>query len=198
MNLWQPTSTAYTFQSPREPVPLTLTMQHCRAVADDEDDLIRTYIAAARGMVEHDTGLCLIERHARYQFQHWPDRVIELPLWPVQSITAIRYIDDESDSNEIDDADYLAHTDARPAAIHRLTDNWPDIVAHRPDAVTIELVAGFDNQSNFPPDQARQAILMLTAHWYKNRESAVIGTTSGDVAMAYDRLVESLKLRRYP
>lgn len=38
------------------------------------------------------------------------------------------------------------------------------------------------------PPELDQAMLLLVAHWFQNREAAVVGTISGDLAMAVKEL----------
>lgn len=38
-----------------------------------------------------------------------------------------------------------------------------------------------------------QAMLLLVGHWYQNREAAVVGTISGDLAMAVKELAGPLR-----
>lgn len=45
------------------------------------------------------------------------------------------------------------------------------------------------------PDQmgltsdVRQAVMMLVAHWYANREAVVVGTITADVPLGFERLL---------
>lgn len=52
-----------------------------------------------------------------------------------------------------------------------------------------EYIAGYEEI----PAQVRQAILMLIGHWYDNRTSVMVGTTSAKVEMATDVLLRAYK-----
>ena len=194
-----PTSTVITDSSPAEPVGLELMRNHCRVVADDEDKLLQHYQLAARKMVEQSTGLSLIRVTARHRLRCWPaGRTIELPLRPLVSVESITYLDPDGESVEWA-GEWWADSDHSPGLIW-LTPAaaWPGVINDRGDAITITYTAGHDPSSLPAPEQAVQAILLLVGHWYRNRESVVVGTINSDLQMGYDRLINSITPARYP
>jgi hypothetical protein len=42
----------------------------------------------------------------------------------------------------------------------------------------------------------RQAVLMLVAHWYENREAIVVGTISSEVSLGVNQLLSPYMARR--
>ena len=40
-----------------------------------------------------------------------------------------------------------------------------------------------------PPEDVEQAVLMLAAHWYENREATLVGVTAQQVPFGYDSII---------
>ena len=182
-----------------EPVSLELAKANARVVVDDEDALIRRKIAAARKAVEDESGLHLVRKTVRHRLTHWPGNVIEIPAWPLVSVESITYRDAAGVVQTLDPATYNVDVDRRPGVIWLAPDaSWPALQANRSDAVTITGTVGFDAVENPPPEYAAEAIQLLVAHWYRNREAAVIGTINSELEVGYQRLLDLLSETRYP
>lgn len=184
-----------------EPVSLELVRQHCRVVASDEDELLRSYMRTAREMVESESGLHLVRKSVQEIRSDWPcRRVLELAAWPVASVTSVKYLDPDEEEQTLDpQTQYRSSIVGRPAYLSLApTVSWPSVALDRPDAVRIEYECGFDLGSKPAPEPARQAILLLVGHWYRSREAAVIGTINSELALGVERLVDQLRDYRYP
>lgn len=184
-----------------EPVSLELLRQHCRVVASDEDELLRSYLRSARELVESESGITLIRKTVKELRSDWPcRRVLELSLWPIISVTSVKYLDENEEEQTFDpETEYRSSTLGRPAYLSLAPQvAWPTVALDRPDAIRIEYECGFDLASKPAPEPARQAILLLAAHYYRNREAAVIGTVNSELQLGLDRLVDQLKDDRYP
>jgi uncharacterized phiE125 gp8 family phage protein len=184
-----------------EPVSLQLLRQHCRVVASDEDELLRSYLKAARELVESESGLTLVRKTARELRSDWPcHRVLELTAWPIISVTSVKYLDGLEQEQTLDPStQYRSSTLGRPAYLSLApTASWPSVVLDRADAIRIEYECGYDQATKPAPEPACQAILLLAAHYYRNREAAVIGTINSELELGIDRLIDQLKDHRYP
>ena len=62
--------------------------------------------------------------------------------------------------------------------------------------VLVTYVAGYGAAASAVPQRAKQAILLLVGHWYRQREA--VGRAEGEVALAYRRLIRSLCVGVYP
>lgn len=91
-----------------------------------------------------------------------------VPLPPTQSVDAIRYFDAAGVFQTLDPAAYAVRgTD--PAVIMRANTAWPT-VQKRPDAVQIEITAGYGDFSIHVPPMLRHAIAAYARHLFDDRE----------------------------
>lgn len=112
---------------------------------------------------------------------------IYLPLWPVSSVTSLAYVDEDGVSQTLATADLQIELLSQPAALYPLADaEWPRSQRDRQRAVTIRVIAGGNAQT---PAMVKHAVKLLVAHWFRNRETILIGTVSSEMAKAVDALV---------
>ena len=181
-----------------EPVSLAEAKRHANVVASDDDLLIAALIQAAREQVESDTSRALVNQTWRLKLHDWFADLIELPRPPLQSVTSIKYLDADDVEQTLPVAYYKVDADRTPGVIWKAPDyTWPTVSA-QPNAVTITYVAGYGAAATAVPARARQAILLLVAHWYRAREAVMVGSVGQEVALAYQRLIHGLRVGNYP
>jgi uncharacterized phiE125 gp8 family phage protein len=179
-----------------EPVSLSEVKRHANVVATDDDGFLSSLIAAAREQVESDTGRALITQTWRLKLHDWFGDLIELPRAPLQSVTSIKYFDADNVEVTLPAAYYDVDADRTPGVIWRDPDyTWP-MVSDQANAVTITYKAGYGDAAATVPARAKQAIALLVGHWYRSREA--VGTVGTEVALAYQRLVNGLRVGNYP
>lgn len=162
--------------------------------APDADSVLARFIRSASEYVEEATGRVLIARTITKTLDGWPTvvsgndewwdgvrdgaigsdapRWVELPGYPLASITTVTTYDQASAASEWDAAgNYFADTGAMPGRLV-LADGaiWPGPLRSAA-AVTIEYVAGYASAAMVPAPLSL-AVLQLAAHWYENREAA--------------------------
>lgn len=136
---------------------------------DAEDDVVEGCIKAALAYAEKWTGTAFQSQVWELVLDAFPDASdeIEIPFGPVLSVTSVKYID--GDGIEQTTTDY--ETDLTPgdrAWIIPIVD-WLTPM-ETVNAIVVRFVVG-----DTPPDDVRQAILLLTEHFYDNRAA-----TSGE------------------
>lgn len=181
-----------------EPVSLLAAKHQANVVADDDDPLLEAYIQAARELVERDTCRSFITRTLRYRGLAFPcEDWLALPSPPLQSVTSIKYYDSDNVLQTLDAAEYSVDTDREPGVVW-LTygSSWPDTY-ERHDAIEITYNAGYGDDEDDVPMRARQAIQLIVAHWYRNREAVTVGVTK-EIEIAYRALTNSLRVLTYP
>jgi len=150
-----------------EPVTLAEAKAHLRLEIDADDGLVAALIAAARSAVENETRRVLMAQTWRTAFSDWPEAGVALPVVPVLSVEAVRWLDDDGAATVLDEEDWLFDPGEERVRL----------LAAEPDAASFEIdfIAGYGETGGAAPAPLRQAILMLLAHWYEHRSAAISG-----------------------
>jgi uncharacterized phiE125 gp8 family phage protein len=173
--------------------PITLEQAKLRAglswtsggsPADPRDDLMLSFIKAARSKVEHDTGLALITQTRDVYFDAVRGTVIVLPwqCMPLQAVTSIETIDTAGAVHVMDPASYVVDGAGGRIALAQGA-SWPsNLRAFQP--WTITLVAGWEDAATLAADAPAltHAVGLLTAHY---------ATTGRDVVLEDRRVIET-------
>jgi uncharacterized phiE125 gp8 family phage protein len=152
--------------------------------AEAEDETVETYT-----LEDHIADLIATARESCEEYQNrayltqtwelWLDAwlpVITLPRPPLQSVESICWYDREHQAHTIDPADYFADTNSEPGRVFPLKP-WPAGV-RAAGGICITFKAGHDEEAKVPR-RVRQAILLLVAEWYLNREATSLTGKSG-------------------
>lgn len=176
------------------PVTLAEVRMHCRVDGDDEDALLSGLVLAAVSHLDGWSGIlgrCLISQTWRQTFDAFG--VLSLPF-PAQTVTAVTYVDPAGAVQTLAPTDYQLREFPGGSAVEPFPGaSWPSAAA-RAGSVAVTFVAGYGPASSDVPAAIRQAILMLAAHWYENREAAVVGATATDLPFAVSALVGPYRL----
>lgn len=178
-----------------EPVSVEDLKLHARIDSGFEDSKLQAYITAARLMVEKDTRRALCTQTVVAYYDFIPAYIV-LPVAPVQSITSIVYYDSLNTQQTLASTEYESDLYAEPSLIRPAYGKaWPTTY-ERFNAVAVTVVCGYGAASAVPED-AKQAIRLLAAHWYENAEATITGTISKELEFAYTALVARLKWGDY-
>ena len=153
-----------------EPVTLAEAKLHLRIGHDDDDDFISTLIVSARRVAEAQTGLALIAQGWSCFRDGWPETgVVDLPLAPLIAIGAVTVFGEDDSAAIIDPANYYADAVSRPPRLlPRGSRLWP-VPGRLGNGIEIALTAGFGAAPSNVPEDLRNALKQLVAHWYENR-----------------------------
>lgn len=180
-----------------EPISLEEAKKHLRIMPDetDEDDLIASLIAASRETTENLTGRALITRSLILALDAWPpEKEIRLPEPPVQSVTAIRYIDCTGVEQTLTPDYYILDTFAEPARIlPAFGMAWP-VTRNQVNAVQIEYKAGYGDTAGKIPKSLLSAMKLLIGTLYEFRETVVSGTIITEVPGAVKSLINPYRV----
>lgn len=170
------------------PVTQAEAKAHLRVDGTDEDDLIDALVLAATSAVEEATGRALVTQTWDYAVSQ-PSGKVMLPLHPVASVSTLAYYDTDDNSQTLTVSDYYLFKGPDKAWLEPKDNvDWPEM-KDRADALTVTFTAGQAVAS--VPQALKQAILLLVAHWFENREA--VGDTS-ELPLAYDYLISQHKL----
>lgn len=174
-----------------EPVSLEEVKLFLRLLPDDtsEDNFISGLITASREYCENFTARALATQTIMLYLDSIPSEV-EVPMPPLQSVDKIEVIDADKAAHElIVDTDYMIDSGEISSII--FTANAQEVAAHLYpiNPVQITCTVGYDADI---PVSIKQAMLLLVAHWYENREAVA---TNGEVGERIALGVRSLCLQ---
>ncbi len=162
-----------------EPITLEEAKAHLRVDIEDDDQLILNLITAARQKAESILKRALITQTLIYYPDDFPDEdYIELPMPPLQSVTSIIYTDYAGTATTMTvTTDYVVDIKKEPGRVVLAYGQvWPSTTLTVTSPIAITFIAGFGTPEDVPM-AVKAAILIITADYYENRESYVIGQT---------------------
>lgn len=177
-----------------EPLTTAQAKAHLRVDGSDEDTLIDALIKTARKFVENYTGRALITQtwilwldriEEKAGAEPWWDGVREgpasllypevsrevlIPKAPLQSVTSITTFAPDDTDTEFAASNYFVDSKSTKGRVV-LKDGviWPTNLREA-NAIKIEFEAGYGAAAAVP-DDILQAMKMLIAHWFENREA---------------------------
>lgn len=177
------------------PVTIAEAKGHCRVDGSDEDAWFTAAVATATSMCEGMAHRAFCTQRWRLSLDRFPsecDGKISLPRPRLLSVISVVYFDTAGDEQTLDPADYQVDDQAEPGAVYPSPNvDWPDTEDGRVNAVQIVYECGYGAAAEVD-GRAKQAILMLVAYWYENREAVLVGTISKDMEHALTTLMAQL------
>jgi uncharacterized phiE125 gp8 family phage protein len=168
-----------------EPVSVEEARAHLRIDTTNEETLLAAFIVAARIALEAQTRRVFVTQSWRLILDGWPGTSVTLPLAPVSAVTAITMNDEEA-PRSVAASHYETVLAGNTPRIAALTP-WPH-PSRRIGGIHIDFTAGY-GAPDAVPQPLKQAILMLTAHWYENREPVGLGEANNDLPLSVAQLI---------
>ncbi len=177
------------------PVTLAEAKHQIAELGTEHDEYITRLIEAATDAVERETARALITQTWELTLDEF-DSPIKLPKPPYQSVTHIKYIDEDGTLQTLSASVYQLSRASQPATIELAYDqSWPSTRCE-PDAVRVTYVAGYGAAADVP-QALRHAILLLVSQWFGYRESVISGTIIQDVSMSAKWLMAPFDMTEY-
>ena len=135
----------------------------------DEDDTsydaqLNILLPAARQWCENYQNRAYITQTWELALDKWPcERYIRLPRPPLIEVVSVTVTDDEGSESPF--LDYTLDTYSEPA---RIIGEWPKGRLADTNGIVIEYTAGYGSNASDVPENIRQAIILLTVHWFEN------------------------------
>lgn len=177
-----------------EPVSLARAKQHLRVVDSDEDDLINTFISAARRHAEEFLGRALVTQTWELVIDEFPDEEIRIPKPPLQAIVSIKYDDATGVEQTMLAADYDVDTASEHGWVVPV-DDWPATI-EAINAVRIQFNAGYAPTADSPldltsgiPNDIICGMLLHLGSLYSHRETVVVGQTAVSLPWGAEQLL---------
>lgn len=189
-------------------LPLDDLKKRLQVLHDEDDAMLRDMADAAIEYVEDQTRRTLPLSLYRFTSDAFSDEM-EFRAPPVRGVTNVTYLDTNGARQTLPSSDYTIKTD-RSFGLLRPVSTWPSGTD-----VEFLVVTGYGEFSltgfpyTFPivfeeagsnldiPRSIKQAAYLLTAHWYENREEAVVGTITSAIPHGVDRLLLHHKNYRF-
>lgn len=161
--------------------------EHCRVSSLVEDAQFDAWITAATQWVERYTGRGLLTQSYRLALPSWVTSVSLPYAAPLQSITEVEYYDADNAQQTWTSSNYRTNLYQEPGRFEIDQDATRPSTYWRDDAVQIEYVVGWTSAELVPAPMV-QAVKMLVADWYANRENSLVGITSRDAQFSVEAL----------
>lgn len=153
-----------------EPVSLAEAKAHLRVTHADDDAYITSLVVGARRAVEARTGLALIDQGWSQWLDRWPDcAAASLSLAPVSAITDIVTYGEDGTPATYDAAHYYLDAASKPGRAVIRPGRLPPLAGRRVNGIEVRFTAGFGALPAAVPQDLKQALLLLVAHWFENR-----------------------------
>lgn len=174
-----------------EPVTLVDAKRFLRVDHDDDDAVISALISAARAHIEAQTRRAMITQTWRIVHDAWAsDGRMKAGPAPTQSVSAARVFDIDGTPTSFDPGVFVVDGE-------RATIAAPAFALPAPGrlfaGIEVDIVAGFGDDAEDVPDQLRQAIRHLCAHWYDNRGLVAIGGSLNVVPASVTAMINAYR-----
>lgn len=158
-----PSPTFKTTSAPAiEPLTLDELKTRLRITTCHFDAELTDLLKSARTTVENETYRRLITQTVEMHIQDFPVTYgdIEIRMAPVQSITHVKYYDQDDTLTTVDSSTYYADlTSVPPRIVLKESEHWPITEQARPNKVVVTMVAGYGATAASVPPAARLAIV---------------------------------------
>jgi uncharacterized phiE125 gp8 family phage protein len=187
-----------------KPVSLTEAKAWLDIGYTDKDTVIGALIGAATAHLDGWTGIlgrCLCEQTWRQDFNDFRS-CLRLPLFPVISITSVKYTDTNGAEQPIATENYtLKHDDLGAYIEFTSSYSFPSLNSESA-AVRVTYLAGYADIAGTPktssvPDDIKNAIALLVRHWFDNPGAVVVGVTAQQLPQGVDALLAKYRRPRF-
>jgi len=143
----------------------------------DDDDHIDTLIATATDKVEQFLHRRLITQTWYLYLQAWPGETnIILPFGKLQSVTAVKYTDEDGNESTWSSSEYIVDIDTDPGEIVLgYNESYPDDTLYPSNPIEIEFKCGYGDDGSDVDSMIRHAIKTAISDLYENRETEFLG-----------------------
>lgn len=161
-----------------EPITTDQARDQVRQDLTDEDELLDVYVVAARVYAENHLHRRLITQTVKIITTGFHGPALALPILPIQSVDLVQYKQTTDGAlTTLAASDYQLVRTIEPAHLAPAWGlTWPT-VRNDFDSVEITMTVGYGDAPEDVPEDIRQAIRLLMAHFYENRANEMTGTT---------------------
>jgi uncharacterized phiE125 gp8 family phage protein len=141
--------------------------------SDLQDSVLVSFLRAAMAAIEGRTGKALIARAFLLTLEDWSSAEGQrLPLAPLQSVTEVALVDAHGISTVVEAASYRVQKDVFVPKVRPIATCLPGVSSN--GSIEIRFEAGYGASFDAVPDDLKQAVLMLAAHYYEYRNDTAL------------------------
>lgn len=173
-----------------EPVTLGEAQLHAESTQPEELANVASYLIGARQQCENFTGRAFVSRTYdlkidwRWPCDRWWTRIV-LPQPPLVSVTSVSYVDTNGATQALAANQYqVSSGDVFGVIVPAYGVSWPSVRC-QVDAITVRFAAGYGTGPGSVPEPIRQAIRLLLADSFENREGAELPPNVRDLLSPY-------------
>lgn len=181
-----------------EPISVTGVKDHSRISITADDALLATYITAARQYVETRLSTALITQTWILYRDYFPGSEFRLPRAPLQSVTSIKYTDEDGTESTYDSSNYQVDAVSKPGRVALASSaSWPSVTLREMNGFYVTYVAGYGSGPSNVPGPIKQALFLLVADMYEFRENSIVeqGVTIEQLPFGIRSLLSSYNMR---
>lgn len=164
------------------PIDFELLKEHLVIEHDQDETLLDAYIAGVVSQLDPPYGFLgrsMITQTLQYWVKEFPSgHLLKLPFPPLQSVSSVKYYDDDEVLQTMSAGDYSVITHTEPGYIELGYDDeeWPTDLSDRKYPIVIEYVAGYGDTYADVPMGLRLWMMMTIADTYMQREHLSMST----------------------
>ena len=148
-------------------VTLAVAKMNSNIESDHENDLLEIMLDAAVSEVENYIDSPVRERNMSIQLNEWPD-TFELPIYPVNSIVSVEYVDESGATQTVAVSDYTFYNTSTGSKIKFTWDSAPSLEEDNEFPITINCTAGWSQEDM--PAEIKKAVLLRFSFNERYRE----------------------------
>lgn len=169
-------------------ISLAEAKAQCVVEHSDDDALLEALIKSAQDYAEQYVGFAITQTTHTYAFDCFP---VALPIQSPNITSVVVTYDDEDNVEQIlSTSKYWLDDIVYPASI-TARDTWPSTY-DKPNAVRVDITSGESNAADVPA-AIKQAMLLLIAHGYANREAEVVGV-SNNLKLGVEQFLDAYRV----
>ncbi len=148
-------------------VSLELAKLNSKIIWDDEDTLLQLFLDASIQDAENYIDGPILKKTITIGLSEWVTN-FEFPIFPISSVTSISYVDQDGETQTVDNADYLFYKQEKTSKIKFTADSFPELNAIADFPITLNVVGGYENED--VPSSIKNAVLLRFSHRHMFRE----------------------------
>lgn len=174
-------------------VDTTEVKAHLRSDDANEDTLIASYIKAATYFAENYCRRAFLTQTWRGTFSEFPVNELRLARPPLTAVTSVSYRSASGVLTTLSPSAYTVDTSSLVGSIRPAYGTvWPSTQLDATDAVVVTYTCGWSTTTI--PEEAKQVVRILAAHFFERREPLITGTVVATVPFHLESLLIQLSV----